>query len=104
MKIKLIVCIVAALALVGCSPPTPRSMKTMQEENQKNVNNPVFLANTSQGKLYLMYVWRDPYRSDRVYFFDTNATVSVNSESTHGKQSVTETTVIVNGKVYVPKQ
>lgn len=40
---------------------------------------------------------------DRVYFFDNTPTVSVNAEVKHGKQNVTETTVLVNGKEYVPK-
>lgn len=106
MKNKLFVCIIAALALVGCGPATPSQIASMQAENQNNSSNPMLVATTPQGKLYLIFVRPYPKNVDhydRVYFFDTNATVSVNAEVKHGKHSTTETSVIVNGKEYVPK-
>lgn len=66
----------------------------------------MLVATTPQGKLYLIFVRPYPKNNDhydRVYFFDNNPTVSVNSEVKHGKHSVTETSVLVNGKEYVPK-
>ena len=106
MKNKLFVCVVAALALVGCGPATPSQIASMQAENQNNSSNPMLVATTPQGKLYLIFVRPYPKNEnhyDRVYFFDNNPTVSVNAEVKHGKQNVTETTVLVNGKEYVPK-
>ena len=106
MKIKFIAVIAAALALVGCGPATPSQIASMQAENQNNSSNPTLVATTPQGKLYLIFV--RPYAKnnnhyDRVYFFDNNPTVSVNAEVKRGKQNVTETSVLVNGKEYVPK-
>ena len=106
MKIKLIV-LFAALALVGCSPPTQQEIAAMQEENQIRSSNPTLVATTPQGNLYLIFVRPDPKytsRYDRIYFFDTNATVSINHDVSKGKITVTETEVIVNGKRYVPNQ
>lgn len=106
MKNKLFFCVVAALALVGCGPATPQQIASTQAENQNNSKNPTLVATTPQGNLYLIFI--RPYAKndqhyDRVYYFDTNATVTVNTEVKHGKHSVTETTVLVNGKEYVPK-
>ena len=98
--------IVAALALVGCGPATPSQIASMQAENQNNSINPMLVATTPQGKLYLIFVRPYPKNEnhyDRVYFFDNNPTVSVNTEVKHGKHTVTETSVLVNGKEYVPK-
>ena len=98
---------IAALALVGCAPPSQQEIAAMQTENQNHSSNPTLVATTPQGKLYLIFVRPYPkskYHYDRVYFFDTNATVSINAEVKHGKHNVTETSVIVNGKEYVPKQ
>lgn len=107
MKTKLFVCVVAALALVGCGPATPSQIASMQAENQNNSSNPMLVATTPQGKLYLIFVRPYPKNNnhyDRVYFFDNNPTVSVNTEVKHGKHTVTtETSVLVNGKEYVPK-
>lgn len=78
----------------------------MQAENQKNSGNPQLVATTPQGNLYLIFVRPNPKNEsyyDRVYFFDTNATVSINTEVKHGKHNVTETSVLINGKEYVPK-
>ena len=105
MKIKLIV-LFAALALFGCSPPTQQEIAAMQAENQTLSSNPTLVATTSQGNLYLIFVRPFPKisRYDRIYFFDTNATVSINHDVSNGKITVTETEVIVNGKRYVPNQ
>jgi hypothetical protein len=110
MKNKLFICIVAALALVGCAPPSPQEIAAMQAkmeaENQTRSSNPTLVATTPQGNLYLIFVRpypRNESRYDRVYFFDTNATVSINAEVKHGKHNVTETSVLINGKEYVPK-
>ena len=77
----------------------------MQEENQIRSSNPTLVATTPQGNLYVIFVRPFPNsRKDRIYFFDTNATVSINHDVSKGKITVTETEVIVNGKRYVPKQ
>lgn len=96
----------AIVALVGCKP-TPEEIVKQKNTNSKLANSPRLVAETPQGNLYLIF--SQPYVNrndieDRIYFFDTNKTVSVNSERRQGKFNVTETTVIVNGKEYVPKQ
>lgn len=96
----------AVLLLTGCNP-SPQEIATMQAENQNNSNNPTLVATTPQGKLYLIFVRPYPKNNnqyDRVYFFDNNDSVSINAEVKHGKQNVTETSVLVNGKEYVPKR
>ena len=106
MKNKLFICIVAALAFVGCgNPATPSQIASMHAENQNNSSNPTLVASTPQGNLYLIFIRPDAkYRDyDRVYFFDTNTTVSINADVKRGKRTVTETSVIINGKEYVPK-
>lgn len=89
----------AAFLLIGCTA-SPQEIAEMQAENKQNSNNPRLIAITPQGKLYLIFVRPYPKNLnhyDRVYFFDTSSTVSVNAEE--GKWYVTETSVIVN----VPK-
>lgn len=84
----------------GCKPK-PQQIAEMQAENQKNINNPMLVATAPQGKLYLIFIRPYPMNGDhydRVYFFDTNATVTVNAEVRQGKQFVSETSVLVNGK------
>ena len=97
----------ATIALVGCAPPTPQQIAVQQAENTANSNSPQLIASTPQGNLYLIFVRPFPKQTekfDRIYFFDTNKTVTINSDHTQGKSTITETTVLVNGKEYVPKR
>jgi len=105
MKNKFVTILLAAVALVGCNP-TPQELAKQQAENIENSNKPQLIASTPQGNLYLIFVRpfpKDIFRYDRIYFFDTNKTVTVNSDHAQGKTTVTEASVIVNGKEYVPK-
>lgn len=114
MKNKLFVCVVAALALVGCgvveSPEVTAAKKKKKNddwfaENQYNITNAQFIASTPQGDLYRILIRPavNEWRHDRIYFFDTNKPVSINTDVTSGKSTHTETIVIINGKEYVPK-
>lgn len=106
MKNKLIICC-ASLFLIGCVPPTKQEITKMQDENQNNIKDPQLIATTQQGNLYLIFIRpfpRNENHYDRVYFFDTNATVSVNTEVRHGKIDVTESSVFINGKEYILKR
>jgi uncharacterized protein YcfL len=105
MKNKFII-LLAAVALVGCAPPSREEIARQQSENTENSNKPQLIASTHQGNLYLIFVRPYPkqkYMHDRIYFFDTNKTVTINIDNPQGKQTVTEASVIVNGKEYVPK-
>jgi hypothetical protein len=112
MKNKFVTILLAAVALVGCAPltrdapPTREEVAGQQSENTENSNKPQLIASTPQGNLYLIFVRPFPkqkHKYDRIYFFDTNTTVTINSDHRQGKQTVTEASVIVNGKEYVPK-
>jgi PBP1b-binding outer membrane lipoprotein LpoB len=104
MKNKFII-LLAAVALVGCAPPSREEVAGQQAENTENSNKPQLIASTPQGNLYLIFVRPYPkhHMYDRIYFFDTNKTVTINTDFRQGKQTVTEASVIVNGKEYVPK-
>ena len=105
MKNKFII-LLAAVALVGCGPPTREEIAEQQSENTENSNKPQLIASTPQGNLYVIFIRPFPttkHIMDRIYFFDTNTTVTVNSDHRKGKRTVTEASVIVNGKEYVPK-
>ena len=107
MKNKFVTILLAAVVLVGCAPPTSEEIAGQQAENTENSNKPQLIASTPQGNLYLIFVRPFPKNNiqyDRIYFFDTNKTVTINSDHTQGKTTVTEAMVIVNGKEYVPKK
>lgn len=105
LKNKFVI-LLAAVALVGCAPPTREEVAGQQSENTENSNSPQLIASTPQGNLYLIFVRPFPKQKDtydRIYFFDTNTTVTVNSDHRQKKRTVTEASVIVNGKEYIPK-
>ena len=104
LKNKFVI-LLAAVALVGCAPPTREEVAGQQSENTENSNKPQLIASTPQGNLYLIFVRPYPkhHMYDRIYFFDTNKTVTINTDNRQGKRTVTEASVIVNGKEYVPK-
>ena len=104
MKIKTFFIVVAAIAtLTGCrgvSDPETRAI------NSINAKSPEFVADTSKGKLFR--IWIDmgaSGRHDRVYFFEdtTNNTISINETMGSGKSSHTETIVVINGVEYIRK-
>jgi len=106
MNNSFVTILLAAVALVGCTPPTREEVAGQQSENTEKSNKPQLIASTPQGNLYLIFVRPFPkqkHHYDRIYFFDTNKTVTINTDNRQGKLTVTEASVIVNGKEYVPK-
>ena len=99
MKNKFII-LLAAVALVGCRDENDPETRAI---NQVNANSPVFVADTPKGKLYRIAINRGNQHPDRVYYFDNSNEVNVNQTKSSGKASQVETSIIVNGKEYVPK-
>lgn len=105
MKIRNNLSIFAAIALVGCAP-TQEEIAVQKVKNNESVNNPQFVAETPRGKLYVVFV--QPYANsenitDRIYFFENDTNVTVNSEYRAGKRFNTQAILMINGVEYVQK-
>lgn len=103
MKIKIIFAILAGFILVGCIGPSDPQTKA---KNKINANSPEFVADTSKGKLYRIWIdMGSSHNADRVYYFEnaTNNEITVNETVSNGKTSHTQTVVIIDGVEYIRK-
>lgn len=101
---NLIICVLIVL-LAGCRDRhDPETLAI----NNINAKRPEFVADTPAGKLYRIWVDMGSLHHDRVYYFDTNNTVSINNthniQSGKTTQSITETVVVIDGKKYLLKE
>ena len=98
---KLFCLFVGALLFAGCNDIASPEVRAI---NQSNVNDPTFVADTPKGKLYQIVIDRGSGRSpDRIYYFENDTNITVNSTVPQGKNRVTTAVLIVNGIEYVPK-
>lgn len=100
MKNKNILLFLAGIVfLTGCDVPEARKIDT-----EYSAKNPEFVVDTPKGKLYRITIYQKHGWNDRIYFFETNNTVNINTDEGRGKSRNVKTTVIIDGVEYIQKR
>jgi len=103
MKTNKLVCSLAAIVLLATGCDDIRSPE-IRETNQRNVNYPIFVADTPKGKLFQITIERGGGRhADRIYYFENDTNITINSTVPSGKSTYNQAVMVINGIEYVPK-